>query len=74
MEEHHHLADNLLVGPGGDNPLGPLRPNAVHFPEAIGLGLDHIEDAVREGALPRIDWADPQRRRRVEDDLCHNHS
>jgi hypothetical protein len=41
------LADNLLLGPGGDNPLGAHRSNAVDLPEAIGLGLDQPKSASR---------------------------
>jgi hypothetical protein len=44
VQEHHDLAHNLLLGPCSDNPLGPYRPNAVDLSEAIGLGLDDIED------------------------------
>jgi hypothetical protein len=40
VQEHHDLAHDLLLGPGGNNPLGPHRPNAVDLSEPIGLGLD----------------------------------
>jgi hypothetical protein len=43
VQEHHDLADNLLLGPGGDNSLRSYRPDAVDLPKAIGLVLD-IED------------------------------
>jgi hypothetical protein len=51
----------LLLGPGGDNPPGSHWPNAVHFPEAIGLGFDDIEDLLGKDPheLAGIDRADP---------------
>ena len=49
MQKDHDLADDLLLGPGSDDALGPARPDALHLAQAAGGGLDDIEDFVAEG-------------------------
>jgi hypothetical protein len=60
MQEYHDLPDDLLLGPGNSNAARPHRADAVHLPQAVGLGLDDVEHLVPEGAqqLLGIDRAD----------------
>ena len=50
VQEDHDLANNFLLGPGGYDPLGAHRSNAVDLSEAIRLGFDHVEDLLAESA------------------------
>jgi hypothetical protein len=43
VQEHHDLADDLLVGPGGGDPRHALGADAAHLPQALGRGLDDVE-------------------------------
>ncbi len=60
VQEHHDLADDLLLGPGNSDAARPHRADAVHLPQAVGLGLDDVEHLLPEGAqqLLGIDRAD----------------
>ena len=49
MKEDHDLPDDLLLGPGVGDPLGPNRANARHLAKPIGFGLDDVEDLLAEG-------------------------
>ena len=49
MKEDHDLPDDLLLGPGVGDPLGPNHANAGHFAKPIGFGLDDVEDLLAEG-------------------------
>src|SRR5208282_976888 len=48
VQEHHNLADDLLLGPGLNDPLGAHWADAIHLSQTVGLGLDHIEHFVAE--------------------------
>ena len=50
VQEHHDLADRLLLGPGGRNATGSYRTDSVHLPQATRLRLDDVEHLVGEGA------------------------
>src|SRR5208282_3180070 len=60
VQEDHDLPDDLLLGPGVRDPLGPNGADARHLAKPIGLGLDDVEDLLPEGLdhLLRIDRAD----------------
>ena len=60
VQEQHDLADDLLLGPAGDDPLRALRADAGHLAQAVGLLLDDVEHGFAEGAheLLRIDRPD----------------
>ena len=60
MKEDHDLPDDLLLGPGVGDALGPNRANARHLAKPIGFGLDDIEDFLSEGLdhLPGVDRPD----------------
>ena len=49
MKEDHDLPDDLLLGPGVGDPLGPNHANARHLAKPIGFGLDDVEDLLAEG-------------------------
>src|SRR5208337_1588520 len=49
MKEKHDLPDDLLLGPGIRDPLGPNCANARHFAKPIGFGLYDVEDPLPEG-------------------------
>ena len=49
VKEDHDLPDDLLLGPGVRDPLGPNRADARHLAKPIGLGLDDVEDLLPEG-------------------------
>ena len=49
MQEDHDLSDNLLLGPGVCDPSGPNGADARHLSKPIRLGLDDVEDLLREG-------------------------
>jgi hypothetical protein len=53
-------ADRLLIRPGGDDAVGPLRPDAVDLLQTLGLLLDDIEHrfAERPDQLLGIDRPD----------------
>jgi hypothetical protein len=48
VQEDHDLADRLLIRPGGDDALGPLRADAVDLVQAFGLLLDDFEHRLAE--------------------------
>ena len=50
VQEHHDLADDLLVGPAGRDLPGPLVADAVDLAQALGCLLDDVEDRRAEGA------------------------
>ena len=50
VQEDHDFPHRLLLGPGGDDPSRAHRPNAVDFPQPIGLRLDDLEHLLAEGA------------------------
>ena len=60
VQEDHDLPDDLLLGPGVCDPLGPNRADPCHLPKPIGLGLDDVEDLLPEGLdhLLGVDRAD----------------
>ena len=49
VKEDHDLPDDLLLGPGVRDPLGPNCADARHLAKPIGLGLDDVEDLLPEG-------------------------
>ena len=60
VQEHHDLADDLLLGPGIGDPLRPHLPDAGHLAQPFRLGLDDIEHllAERPDQLAGVDRAD----------------
>src|SRR5262249_35664721 len=48
LQEHHDLADYLLVGPTARDALRPHGTDAIHGGQPFGLLLDDIEDALSE--------------------------
>ena len=50
VQEHHDLADDLLLGPGVGDPLRPHLPDAGHLAQAFRLGLDDVEHLLAERA------------------------
>jgi hypothetical protein len=60
VQEHHDLADRLLLGPGGRDAAGSYRTDAVNLSQAIQLRFDDVEYLIAERAreLPGIDGAD----------------
>ena len=49
VQENHDLPDDLLLGPGVRDSLGPHRADARHLAKPIRLGLDDVEDPLPEG-------------------------
>src|SRR5262249_41580651 len=43
VQEQHDLADDLLLGPAHDNPLGPLGADAGHLSQTMRVLLDDIK-------------------------------
>ena len=68
VQEQHDLADDLLLGPAGDDPLRALRANAGHLAKTTGLLLDDVEHGFAERAyqLLRIDRPDAADHARAE--------
>src|SRR5208283_1170380 len=63
MKENHDLPDDLLLGPGVRDALGPNRANARHLAKPFGFSLDDVEDPLPEGldhllGVDRSDAAD----------------
>ena len=60
VQEHHDLADDLLLSPGVGDPLRPHLPDAGHLAQAFRLGLDDVEHllAERPDKLAGVDRAD----------------
>ena len=60
VQEQHDLADDPLLGPAGDDPLGAFRADAGHFAQPAGLLRNHLEHGVTKGAyeLFRVDGPD----------------
>ena len=60
VQEHHDLADDLLLGPGVGDPLRPHFPDARHLAQPFRLRLDYIEHLFAECAdqLSGVDRAD----------------
>src|SRR5215469_5003113 len=60
VQEQHYLADHLLFGPAGDDPLRALGANAGHLPQPTRLPLDNVEHGLAEGPheLLRVDRPD----------------
>jgi hypothetical protein len=50
VQEQHNLANHLLFGPAGDNPLRTLRADAGHFTQPTRLLLDNVEHGFTKGA------------------------
>ena len=61
VQEDHDLADDLLIGPPGDDPLGPLRADAGDVSEPLRLRLDDVEHRLgkRLHQPLGVDGADP---------------
>ena len=61
VQEHHDLADHLLLGPGVGDPLRADPPDAGHLAQPFRLRLYDIEDllAERPHKLAGVDRADP---------------
>ena len=68
VQEHHDLADHLLLGPGIGDALRPDTADAGHLAQAFGLGLDDVEDllAERPDQLAGVDRADAPDHPRAE--------
>ena len=68
VQEHHDLADHLLLGPGVGDPLRPHLADADHLAQPFRLGLDHVEDllAERPDQLAGVDRADAPDHARAE--------
>jgi hypothetical protein len=63
MEEHHDLADDLLLGPSIGDALGTHRTNTRHLAKAPRFRFDRVEDFLAEGpnqllGVDRADTAD----------------
>jgi hypothetical protein len=60
VQEQHDLADDLLLGPAGDDPFGALRPDPADFAQSAGFLRNHLEHNVTKGAneLFRVDGSD----------------
>jgi hypothetical protein len=50
VQEHHNLADHLLLGPAANDALRPLRADPSHLPQTARLLLDDVKDGISEGA------------------------
>ena len=50
VQEHHDLADDLLVGPAGGDLPGPLLTDAADLAQALRSLLDDVEYRRAEGA------------------------
>ena len=48
LQEHHHLLDGLLLGPGGSDHRGALGAEAVDLDQAAGLVVDDVHDVDAE--------------------------
>src|SRR5262245_18598000 len=48
VQEDHDLPNRLLLGPGGTDPAGANRADAVDLSETRGFGLDDLEDVLAE--------------------------
>jgi len=59
VQEHHDLADDLLVGPGADDALGAHRADARNLPQALGRAFDHVEHRL---SWPSFPWTSICRR------------
>jgi hypothetical protein len=68
VQEHHDLADDLLVGPGTGDLGRALGADAVHLAQPLGLGLDDVEDSLAEllDQALRVDRADAADHARAE--------
>src|SRR3712207_4164500 len=57
--EQHDLADDLLLGPAGDDALRPDRADAGDLAEAVGLLFNQVENSFAEGLnqFLSVDWA-----------------
>ena len=49
MKENHNLPDDLLLGPGVGDSLGPNGADAGHLAKPTGFGLDDVEDLLAKG-------------------------
>ena len=60
VQEDHDLADRLLIGPGGDDAVGALGPDAVDLFQPCRRLLDDVEDLLAErlDQLLGVDRAD----------------
>jgi hypothetical protein len=60
VQEQHDLADDLLLGPAGDDPLRALGANPGDLTQTTWLLLDDLEHGLAKGAyeLLRIDRPD----------------
>jgi hypothetical protein len=50
VQEHHDLADRLLLGPGGRDSAGSYGADTIYLLQAIRLRLDDVEHPLPEGA------------------------
>ena len=60
VQEQHDLADDLLLGPAGDDALRPLGADPCHLPQTARLLLDDVKNGIPECAhqLLRVDRPD----------------
>ena len=60
VQEHHDLADHLLLGPGIDDALRPDLADPAYLAQALRRAFDDVEHRLAEAAhqLLRIDRAD----------------
>src|SRR6516165_3554331 len=60
VQEQHDLADDLLRGPAGDDPLRTLKPDASYLTQPSGLLPDDVEHGLAKGTheLLRVDRPD----------------
>ena len=68
VQEHHDLADDLLLGPGVGDPLRPHPADAGHLAQPFRLRLDDIEHLFAECAdqLSGVDRTDAPDHARAE--------
>src|SRR6516162_583770 len=50
VQEQHDLADDLLLAPPGNDPLGAFWSNAGNFTKPMRLLLDNVEHGFPKGA------------------------
>ena len=53
LQEHHDLADGLLLRPAGGDALEPRLADAVDLEQALRCALDDFEDALAERLTSR---------------------
>ena len=68
VQEDHDLADDLLIGPPSDDPLGALGADALDLLEPLRLPLDDVEHRLAERPHQpfAVDGTDPSDHARAE--------